>query len=99
MNGIGNSSIIQKIDRSYFNRGSRTIRQFLWMTTDESKEIDNTKLDRIKSEISDILIYMIYLCNVLNIDLIKEAGNKMDINRKKYTVRRSKGSNKKNTEF
>ena len=75
------------------------LENFLWMTTGESKEIDSTKLDKIRNEVSDILIYMVYLCNVLNIDLIEEVENKIEKNRKKYPVDKSKGSSKKYTEF
>ena len=73
--------------------------KFLWMTTDESKKVDNVKLEKIEEEISDIFIYIIYLCNTLNIDLLHEVENKIAINRIKYPVEKSKGSNKKYTEL
>ena len=75
------------------------LENFLWVTTDESREMEGAKLDRIKNEVSDILIYVIYLCQALNIDLIKEARNKLQMNRQKYPVEKSKGSSKKYTEF
>ena len=75
------------------------LENFLWMSTDESREINGAKLDRIKNEVSDILIFVIYLCQALNIDLIKEARNKLEMNRQKYPVEKSKGSSKKYTEF
>jgi len=75
------------------------LENFLWVTTDESREMEGAKLDRIKNEVSDILIYVIYLCQALNIDLIKEALNKLQMNRQKYPVEKSKGSSKKYTEF
>jgi len=75
------------------------LENFLWVTTDESREMEGTKLNRIKNEVSDILIYVIYLCQALNIDLIKEVRNKLQMNRQKYPVEKSKGSSKKYTEF
>lgn len=75
------------------------LEKFLWMTTDESKKLDSAKLDEIKQEISDIAIFLIYLCYDLNIDLLKEVENKIEVNRKKYPVERSKGSSTKYTEL
>ena len=69
------------------------------MTTDKSREMEGAKLDSIKNEVSDILIYVIYLCQALNTNLIKEARNKLEMNRQKYPVDKSKGSSKKYTEF
>jgi len=40
-----------------------------------------------------------YLCNSLSIDLLKEVETKIEANRKKYPLGKSKGSNKKYTEF
>jgi len=42
---------------------------------------------------------MIYLCKALNIDLSKEVEDKIEINRKKYSLEKSKGSPRKYTEF
>ena len=56
------------------------LENFLWMTTDESKKVDNVKLEKIKEEISDIFIYIIYLCNTLNVDLLQEVENKIALN-------------------
>lgn len=75
------------------------LENFLWMTTDESKKVDNVKLEKIKEEISDIFIYIIYLCNTLNVDLLQEVENKIALNQKKYPISRSKGNNKKYTEL
>lgn len=80
-------------------KAGELLESFLWMTTGESKEIDSTKLDKIKNEVSDIFIYMVYLCNVLNINLMEEVESKIEKNRNKYPVDKSKGSSKKYTEF
>jgi len=75
------------------------LEKFLWMTTDESKRLDSAKLDRIKEEISDIVIFALYLCYDLNIDLLKAIENKIEMNRKKYPVEKSRGSSRKYTEI
>jgi dCTP diphosphatase len=75
------------------------LEQFLWLSTDESKVLAGRKLDRAKEEIADILIFLMYMCDTLGIDLAKEVERKIEANRKKYPVDRSKGSKKKYTDL
>lgn len=72
---------------------------FLWATTGKAHDIDEKKLGKIKEEIADIMIFLIYLCHGLNIDLVKAVENKLEINDKKYPVEKAKGSSKKYQEF
>jgi len=74
------------------------LEEFLWMTTNESRKVNGSELDGIKEEVSDIVIFIVYLCNSLGIDLLDEVENKLEINRAKYPVEKSKGSSRKYTE-
>ena len=66
---------------------------FQWLKNgDISKELKKHNLmDRIKEELSDILIYSISLSNVLNLDLSEAIIQKIDSNRIKYPVEKIKG--------
>lgn len=75
------------------------LEKFLWTTTDKAYDMDNQKLEDIKEEIADIMIFLIYLCNGLNIDLAQAVESKIEINEKKYPVEKAKGSSKKYKEF
>ena len=75
------------------------LEKFLWTTTDKAYDMDNQKLEDIKEEIADIMIFLIYLCNGLNIDLAQAVESKIGINEKKYPVEKAKGSSKKYKEF
>jgi len=75
------------------------LEKFLWTTTDKAYDMDNQKLEDIKEEIADIVIFLIYLCNGLNIDLTQAVESKIEINEKKYPVEKAKGSSKKYKEF
>ena len=75
------------------------LEKFLWSTTDKSHEIDNQKLKEIKEEIADIMIFLMYLCSGLNIDLVQAVENKIEINAKKYPIENAKSSSKKYSEF
>ena len=50
-------------------------------------------------EMADILIYLIRLADVMGIDLVKAAWEKIAANGRKYPVEKAKGNCKKYTEF
>ncbi|PAB61352.1 nucleotide pyrophosphohydrolase [Anaeromicrobium sediminis] len=57
---------------------------------------DNLK---IKEEVADIANYILLICNELDIDLEEAILEKIERNRTKYPVEKSKGSAKKYTEL
>lgn len=61
---------------------------FQWLKGEESKlqNLSPKDLERTKEEVSDILLYLIRLCDKLDIDLIAEANKKIDINAQKYPI-------------
>ncbi|MGR6087226.1 MAG: nucleotide pyrophosphohydrolase [Arcticibacter sp.] len=69
---------------------------FLWKTTDQQTEIDKEK---IKDELADIAIFLIYISKHYNIDLLEVISNKIDKNGIKYPVDKSRNSNKKYNEL
>ena len=72
---------------------------FQWLTQEESKNLSEQKLKNVKEEIGDVLIYLIRICQVLGIDPINAATEKMILNEQKYPVEKSKGNMKKYTEL
>jgi len=69
---------------------------FLWKSKEQQLEIKN---ERIKEEVADIAIYLIYICKHYNIDLIKAINEKIDKNAIKYPIEKSRNSNKKYNEL
>jgi len=68
---------------------------FLWKT---KKQIDELKVnfkETISDELADVYIYLIYISHEFSIDLNKAIVNKIEKNRKKYPVSKSKGNNTK----
>ena len=63
---------------------SELLENFLWKTVSESKSIDDAGKESIGQEIADIFIYLIYLCEELNIDMLEEATKKLKINEKRF---------------
>ena len=60
---------------------------FQWLTEKESYSLPSEKLDNVKDEMADILVYLIRMSDVLGIDLLKAAENKIRKNGLKYPVK------------
>lgn len=69
---------------------------FLWKTGEQQAEIDKEK---IKDELADIAIFLIYISKHYNIELLEAISNKIDKNGIKYPVEKSRNSNKKYNEL
>jgi dCTP diphosphatase len=65
---------------------------FQWLDTENSKldKLSDKYKERCKEELADVFLYLIRLADKLEIDLIKEAHNKIEINSKKYPIVLSK---------
>lgn len=72
---------------------------FLWKTTDQSRQLSASEIARLEEEVADILIFLMYLADSFDIDLLEVAMRKVDMNEKKYPVEKSKGTSRKYSEF
>jgi dCTP diphosphatase len=75
------------------------LEHFQWVSDGDSLAPPASKLGEIKEEIADVLLYLIRLADILNVDLIRTANEKIDANSLKYPVEKSRGSAKKYTEL
>ncbi len=57
---------------------------FQWLTQEQSAALDEKKLEEVRDEIGDVLIYLINLADKLGIDPIEAARDKIEKNRIKY---------------
>ena len=71
------------------------LENFLWKTTEQSRNLTIDELKNVKEELADIFIFLTYLSEEYNIDLLAEVEKKIAINAAKYPVEKSKGSAKK----
>lgn len=55
--------------------------------------------EKLNDEVADVFFFTLRLCQMNNIDLEQSFKNKMAKNAEKYSVEKSKGSNKKYTEL
>ena len=63
------------------------LENFLWKTVAESWQLNDLEIQAIGQEAADIFIYLIYLCEELDIDLMGEATKKLKLNEDRFPVK------------
>jgi NTP pyrophosphatase (non-canonical NTP hydrolase) len=72
---------------------------FQWLTEEQSSALPPEKLQQVREEIGDVLIYLTRLADKLGIDPLQAAAEKFEVNRAKYPAGKVRGSAKKSTEL
>lgn len=65
---------------------------FQWLTEEESYKLNTVKLEKVKEEIGDVVIYLAMIADKLGINPVEAAWEKISINEVKYPVDKSKGN-------
>ena len=60
------------------------LENFLWKTVAEVRRLDDAEMRSVGQEIADVFIYLIYLCEELDLDLMEETAKKLKINEKRF---------------
>jgi len=71
---------------------SELVEIFQWLTEEESKNLSDDNLQKVKDEIGDITTYLIRLCMKLNINLEEATLEKIEKSTKRYTIEKSKNN-------
>ncbi|MHB1590911.1 MAG: MazG-like family protein, partial [Sulfuricella sp.] len=71
------------------------VEHFQWLTAEQSHTLDATKLEEVRQEIGDVLIYLTRIADRLGIDPVAAAHDKMVINAVKYPADKVRGSSAK----
>ncbi|MDX2109550.1 MAG: nucleotide pyrophosphohydrolase [Verrucomicrobiota bacterium] len=74
---------------------------FLWATPEASKALakDTAKMENIRHELADVIIYALEFANVTGIDVADAIKSKMEQNACKYPVDKARGKALKYTEL
>ncbi len=75
------------------------VEQFQWDTPQESQSLTPEKCEAVSHELADTFVYLLRIAEVLKIDLIAAANQKIDLNALKYPVEKVRGSNAKYTKY
>ena len=68
---------------------------FQWLTPDESARLKVRDRRAVEDEVADVLLYLLRLCDMLDIDPLQAARRKMTVNARKYPATRVRGSARK----
>jgi len=68
---------------------------FQWLTEDQSKSLDDDQRNHVAEEMADVLLYLCRLADVLDIDLLHSATDKLEKNARKYPADEVRGSAEK----
>jgi len=75
------------------------VEHFQWLTQEQSKSLPTDKLEEIKAEIADVMIFLTNLADKLGIDLLEAAKEKIEKNKKNYPAAKVRGKALKYTEY
>jgi dCTP diphosphatase len=75
------------------------VEHFQWDTEIESYQLTAEKREQVGHELADTFVYLLRISQVLDIDLIKAANDKIELNAKKYPVEKARGKNNKYTDY
>ncbi|MCX5870520.1 MAG: nucleotide pyrophosphohydrolase [Deltaproteobacteria bacterium] len=78
---------------------SEIMEHFQWLTEEQSSALPPEKLQQVREEIGDVLIYLTRLADKLGVDMLEAAAKKLEVNRVKYPADKVRGSAKKYTEL
>ena len=72
---------------------------FQWLTPEQSQQLNAEQRGAVRQEIADVLIYLTRLADLLDIDLLEAAADKLAINARKYPVDKACGNALKYTDL
>ena len=72
---------------------------FQWLTAEQSQHLSAEQHAAVRHEIADVLIYLTRLADLLDIDLLDAATDKLALNARKYPVDKAHGNALKYSDF
>jgi NTP pyrophosphatase (non-canonical NTP hydrolase) len=71
---------------------SELLEPFQWLTAEQSLQLGPEQREAVRQEIADVLIYLTRLADLLDIDLLDAAADKLLLNALKYPVDKAHGN-------
>jgi dCTP diphosphatase len=64
---------------------------FQWLDGEESAALPADRLAAVRLEMADVLLYLVRLADVLGVDLLAAAADKIEVNEARYPADRVRG--------
>lgn len=75
------------------------VERFQWLSPEQSARLPPERHEQVRQEIADVLIYLTRLADLLDIDLLQAAADKIELNGQKYPVDKARGNASKYDEL
>lgn len=75
------------------------LEHFQWLTPEQSESLDEDRRREVEFEMADIFIYLMRMCERLDVDLLEVVEEKIKLNEEKYPADKVRGSAKKYSEY
>lgn len=73
---------------------------FQWLTDEEADQSGQGSIaEQVRHEVADVQLYLLRMCQVLDIDLRSALAEKLELNRRRYPVMLSRGRRTKYTQL
>lgn len=67
------------------------VEHFQWLTPEQSRDLPAAQRAEVELEIADVLLFLLRLCDKLQIDPVEAAHRKLELNAAKYRIDKSRG--------
>ncbi len=67
------------------------LEHFQWLSETEAGSLGTMQRNEVAMEMADILMFLLRLADKLQVDLLKAAEEKLELNRRKYPVEKARG--------
>lgn len=75
------------------------VEHFQWLSEEQSYALPPEKLDEVRMELADILIFLVRIAERLGVDPVQAAWEKIAINEKRYPADKVRGSARRASEY
>jgi NTP pyrophosphatase (non-canonical NTP hydrolase) len=75
------------------------LEHFQWLKHGQADELGTDKLEQVRHEMADVLVYLVRLADKLDVDLMAAVEEKMVLNRAKYPAELVRGDARKYDEY
>jgi len=75
------------------------LEHFQWLQAGRAEELGAAKLQAVRHEMADVLVYLVRLADKLDVDLFAAVEEKMVLNRAKYPAELVRGDMRKYDEY
>jgi NTP pyrophosphatase (non-canonical NTP hydrolase) len=71
------------------------LEHFQWLTPEESLAVPEQTREEVAMEVADVLLFLLRLCDKLDIDPVQAGLRKLELNALKYPVEKARGRSTK----